>query len=129
MASLFSLFLSLFFSTPPNEFFQIPPSSDPVGFAIFATLGSGRGYGCGSRTHPMGPPAAQVISAIGEMVSTCARLESLTKKYDCRVIISWHAAEAAGLDVKHRKLQRASVIGLSQPVEFYALDSLANFRV
>jgi adenylate cyclase len=77
----------------------------------------------------MGPPAAQVISAIGEMVSTCARLESLTKKYDCRVIISWHAAEAAGLDVKHRKLQRASVIGLSQPVEFYALDSLANFRV
>jgi adenylate cyclase len=77
----------------------------------------------------MGPPTAQVISAIGEMVSTCARLESLTKRYNCRVIISRRAAEAAGLDVKHRKLQRASVSGLSQPVEFYAVDSLADLRV
>jgi adenylate cyclase len=77
----------------------------------------------------MGPPTAQVISAIGEMVSTCARLESLTKKYNCRVIISRRAAEAAGLAVKDRKLHRASVSGLSQPVEFYALDSLADLRV
>jgi len=77
----------------------------------------------------MGPPTAQVVSAIGEMVSTCARLESLTKKYNCRVIVSRRAAEAAGLDVKDRKLQRASVSGLSQPVEFYAVDSLADLRV
>jgi adenylate cyclase len=77
----------------------------------------------------MGPPTAQVVSAIGEMVNTCARLESLTKTYNCRVIISRRAAEAAGLDVKHRKLERASVSGLSQPVEFYAVDSLADLRV
>jgi hypothetical protein len=63
------------------------------------------------------------------MVSTCARLESLTKKYNCRVIVSRHAAEAAGLNVKDRKLQRASVSGLSLPVEFYAVDSLADLRV
>jgi adenylate cyclase len=77
----------------------------------------------------MGPPTAQVVSAIGEMVNTCARLESLTKTYNCRVIISRRAAEAAGLDVKHRKLERAPVSGLSQPVEFYAVDSLADLRV
>jgi hypothetical protein len=45
------------------------------------------------------------------------------------VIISRRAAEAAGLDVKDRKLQQASVSGLSQPVEFYAVDNLADLRV
>jgi adenylate cyclase len=77
----------------------------------------------------MGPPTAQVISAVGDMVNTCARLESLTKEYNCRVIISRRAAEAAGLNVKHRKLHRASVRGLSQPVEFYTVDSLADLQV
>jgi hypothetical protein len=51
------------------------------------------------------------------MVNTCARLESLTKKYDCRVIVSRRAAEASGLDSKGRKLHRALVDGLEQPVE------------
>jgi hypothetical protein len=45
------------------------------------------------------------------------------------VIISRRAAEAAGLEVEHRKLQRASISGSSQPVEFYAVDSLADLRV
>jgi adenylate cyclase len=77
----------------------------------------------------MGPPASQIISAIGETVNTCARLESLTKRYDCRVVVSRRAAETAGLDVKGHELQRASVNGLAQPVEFYALSSLADLRV
>ena len=35
----------------------------------------------------------------------------------------------AGLDVKGRELQRASVNGPAQPVEFYTLNSLADLRV
>jgi adenylate cyclase len=77
----------------------------------------------------MGPTTARIIFAIGEMVNTCARLESLTKKYNCRVTISRHAVEAAGLDFKDRKLHRASLSGLSRPVEFYAVDSLADLQV
>jgi adenylate cyclase len=77
----------------------------------------------------MGPPASQVISAIGESVNTCARLENLTKEYDCRVIVSRRAAEMSGLDVKGRKLLGASVHGLAQPVEFYTLNTLADLRV
>src|SRR5216683_3248717 len=77
----------------------------------------------------MGPPASQIVSAIGDMVNTCARLESLTKEYDCRVIVSRRAAEMAGLDVRARKLHRASVSGLAQPVELYTLNSLADLRV
>jgi adenylate cyclase len=77
----------------------------------------------------MGPPGSQIISAIGDTVNTCARLESLTKRYDCRVVVSRRAAEMAGLDVKGRELARASVNGLAQPVEFYTLNSLADLRV
>ena len=77
----------------------------------------------------MGPPASQIVSAIGDTVNTCARLESLTKEYDCRVIVSRRATEIAGLDVKGRKLHRASVNGLAQPVEFHTLNTLADLRV
>jgi adenylate cyclase len=76
----------------------------------------------------MGPPASQVISAIGESVNTCARLESLTKEYDCRVIVSRRAAEMAGLDIKGRELVRASVHGLAQPVELYTIKAMADLR-
>ena len=77
----------------------------------------------------MGPPASQIISAIGETVNACARLESLTKEYDCRVIVSRRAAEMSGHDVRGRKLHRASVIGLAQAVEFYTLNTMADLRV
>jgi adenylate cyclase len=77
----------------------------------------------------MGPPASQIISAIGETANACSRLESLTKEHDCRVIVSRRAAETAGLDVRNHELHRAPVHGLAQPVEFYTLNSLADLRV
>ena len=57
----------------------------------------------------MGPPGSQIITAIGETVNTCARLERLTKQYDCPVIVSRRAAEMAGLDVKGREPHQAPV--------------------
>jgi adenylate cyclase len=77
----------------------------------------------------MGPPGSQIITAIGDTVNACARLESLTKKYDCPVIVSRRAAETAGLDVKGRQLHQAPVKGRKQIVEFYALKTLADLRV
>jgi adenylate cyclase len=72
----------------------------------------------------MGPPRSQIITAIGDTVNTAARLESLTKDYDCVLILSRRAAEAAGLDLKTHKLHEASVKGRTQTVEFYALDAV-----
>jgi adenylate cyclase len=77
----------------------------------------------------MGPPGSQIITAIGDTVNACARLESLTKDYDCAAIVSRRAAEMAGLDVKGRKLHQALVQGRAQTVEFYALKTLADLRV
>ena len=77
----------------------------------------------------MGPPGSQIITAIGETVNACARLESLTKKYDCAVIVSRRGAEMAGLDVKGRQLHQVPLKGRTQTLEFYALKTLADLRV
>jgi adenylate cyclase len=61
-------------------------------------------------------------------VNTCARLGDLTKEYDCAVIVSRRAAEAAGVDLGDRKLHQAQVRGRAQTVQFYALKSLADLR-
>ena len=74
----------------------------------------------------MGPPRSQIITAIGDTVNTCARLESLTKEFDCLAVISRREAEVAGLDVAGRELHRASVKGRTEPVQFYALKTMAD---
>ena len=77
----------------------------------------------------MGPPRSQIVTAIGDTVNTCARLESLTKDYDCVAIVSRRAAEAASLDLSDRELQHAAVKGRAEPVEFYALKTLADLPI
>ena len=74
----------------------------------------------------MGPPHSQIITAIGDTVNTCARLESLCKDYQCTVILSRQAAEAAGLELDGCELHEAPVKGRKEPVQFYALQSLAD---
>jgi adenylate cyclase len=74
----------------------------------------------------MGPPRSQIITAIGDTVNTCARLEGLTKDYDCVAVISQRAAELAGLDVGGHELKQAAVKGRSEPVRFYAIKTLAE---
>ncbi|MGA7958810.1 MAG: adenylate/guanylate cyclase domain-containing protein, partial [Xanthobacteraceae bacterium] len=77
----------------------------------------------------MGPPRSQIITAIGDTVNTCARLESLTKDYGCAVIISRQAAEAAGIRLVGHELHQAPVKGRMQPVEFYTLATLADVPI
>jgi adenylate cyclase len=77
----------------------------------------------------MGPPGSQIITAIGDTVNACKRLESLTKEYDCAVVVSRRATNVAGLDVRGRKLHQASIQGRTQTVEFYALKTLADLRL
>jgi adenylate cyclase len=74
----------------------------------------------------MGPPHSQIITAIGDTVNTCARLESLSKDYGCPVILSRQAAEAAGLRLDGCELHQAPVKGRTEQVQFYALQSLAE---
>ena len=77
----------------------------------------------------MGPPRSQIITAIGDTVNTCARLEGLTKEYDGSVVISRQAAEAAGLNLAGRELNEAPLKGRKEPVQFYVLKTIADLQV
>lgn len=72
----------------------------------------------------MGPPRSQIVTAIGDTVNTAARLEGLTKDFDCALILSRRAAEAAGIDVGTEELRGAPVKGRIETVEFYALQTV-----
>ncbi len=77
----------------------------------------------------MGPPELQIVTAIGDAVNTCSRLENLTKEYDCPVIVSREAADAAGFDGRDRELHQALVQGRARTVQFYALKTSADLRL
>jgi len=72
----------------------------------------------------MGPPRSQIITAIGDTVNICARLESLTKEFNVPVVVSRQAAEAARLDTGGQTLHEVSVKGRVAKVEFYALETV-----
>src|SRR5580692_1554213 len=76
----------------------------------------------------MGPPRSQIITAIGDTINSCARLESLTKEFDCTMIVSRPAAEAGGLDIEGCDLRQAPVKGRMEPVEFYTLHWPSGMR-
>ncbi len=57
-------------------------------------------------------------------MNTAARLEGLTKEYDCALVLSRRAAEAGGLDLAGQELHAVAVKGRVQKVEFYALQTV-----
>ena len=77
----------------------------------------------------MGPPGSQIVTAIGDTVNTTARLEGLTKDYDCAMILSQAAATAAGLSLTGQSLHQAAVKGRVELVAFYALNTVPEAEV
>jgi adenylate cyclase len=77
----------------------------------------------------LGPPGSQIVTAIGDTVNTTARLESLTKDYDCMLILSQDAARAAGLNLAGQSLHQAPVKGRTESVAFYALKAVPEVAV
>jgi adenylate cyclase len=74
----------------------------------------------------LGPPGSQIVTAIGDTVNTAARLEALTKDYDCALIISQAAAQAASLDLSEHPRQQAGVKGRAEAITFYVLKTVPD---
>jgi adenylate cyclase len=72
----------------------------------------------------MGPPRSQIITAIGDTVNTTARLEGLTKDYNCSLILSQAAAQATGLELDGHDLHQTTVKGRTGSIAFYALNEV-----
>lgn len=74
----------------------------------------------------MGPPQAQITSAIGDTINIAARLESLTKDHGKPVILSQEVALAAGVGTDGLERAETPVRGRTAPVTFYPVsDPLA----
>lgn len=69
----------------------------------------------------MGPPRAQITSAIGDTINIAARLESLTKEHGVPVIFSHEVAAAAGIVTESLTRAEVPVRGREAPVRFYPI--------
>lgn len=70
----------------------------------------------------MGPPQAQMTTAIGDTINIAARLEGLTKEYDAPVILSLETAKLAGLSLDGLTRDAVALRGRDEPLAFVLLN-------
>jgi adenylate cyclase len=73
----------------------------------------------------MGPPAAPIVSAIGDTVNSAARLESLTKEFGTTAVVSLDTLRYAGIAAPDLPVHRVEVRGRTKSIEVVALDDPA----
>ena len=83
----------------------------------------GLGIHCGEAiVGTMGPPTAQIVTAIGDPVNVTARLEALTKDFGCALVLSDEAAARAGIDMSGYEKRTTGVRGRVGEICVYAID-------
>jgi adenylate cyclase len=70
----------------------------------------------------MGPPAAPIISAIGDTINSAARLESLSKQFGRLLVVSTDTLRYAGISLPDEPVQRVDVRGKTISIEVLAID-------
>jgi len=70
----------------------------------------------------MGPPEAPIHSAIGDNINIAARLEGMTKAYQCTMVVSEETLRTAGIDPRGAPLHRVRVRGRNERLNVYAVD-------
>lgn len=74
----------------------------------------------------MGPPSAPIVSAIGDAINAAARLEGLSKRYGCTLVVSAEVLRLAGVEPGDLPLQHARLRGKTQRIEVYTVRDLAR---
>ena len=83
----------------------------------------GIGIHCGEAiVGTMGPPRSPNYSAIGDNINTTARLEALTKDYECTLVVSTPVIDQAGCTLS-APLHSVTVRGKTQALDVYAVDT------
>ncbi len=70
----------------------------------------------------MGPPQSPIVSAIGDNVNVAARLESLSKTFDCGLVVSQVTVERSGLDLSNCPIREASLKGRRESIPVYTVQ-------
>jgi len=101
--------------------------NERLGVELREPLRIGIGIHCGEAiVGTMGPPSSPNLSAIGDNINIAARLEALTKDYDCTLVVSAVAAQCAGVDLSRFPAHQARVRGRDEPVDVYAISDPAE---
>ena len=74
----------------------------------------------------MGPPAAPIISAIGDTINSAARLESLSKQFGCTLIVSVDTLRFAGIAPPDVGVRRVEVRGKVEQLEVLPIEDPAT---
>jgi adenylate cyclase len=74
----------------------------------------------------MGPPAAPIVSAIGDTINSAARLESLTKQYGCTLLVSADTLRLAGIACPDAGVRRVEVRGKVEQLEVLPIEDPAT---
>ena len=69
----------------------------------------------------LGPPEAPIHSAIGDMVNTAARLEDMTKAFNCTMVVSEEALRQAGIEPGGSPQHQVRVRGKTERLTVYAV--------
>lgn len=70
----------------------------------------------------MGPPDAPTLTAVGDTVNVAARLESETKTFGCRIVVSETTAAGSGYDFARFPRHTAGLRGRTEPLPVFAVD-------
>ena len=72
----------------------------------------------------MGPPSSPNLSAVGDNINVAARLESLTKDYQCDLVVSHQVLQLAAIDGGGFHRHDAPVRGREASIAVFAIDDL-----
>jgi adenylate cyclase len=72
----------------------------------------------------MGPPDAPIYSAIGDTINIAARLESMSKRYRCTLVVSHQTLQRAGAVPADLAPRSIRVRGRAEPIEICAIEDL-----
>ncbi len=82
----------------------------------------GIGINCGDAiVGNMGPPSSPNYSAIGDSVNTAARLEALSKEYQCVLVVAKEVVRLAKADASGWPIHSVVVRGKTEPLNVYAV--------
>ena len=76
----------------------------------------------------MGYKDSYNLVAIGDVTNTASRLESLTKEFDCELIVSDIVTQQAGISMTDYMRHQREIRGRQKPMAFYVVKEIKELR-
>jgi adenylate cyclase len=117
-------------SAAKNMRFQLDRLNNQLKSELLEPLRMGFGIHCGHVIiGEMGYRNSNNLVAIGDATNTASRLESLTKEFDCDLIVSKDAIDWAGLDFSQYETHQVELRGRVKPTEVFTVKDVREIEI